>query len=375
MSSEEVSPPVFGFQAEDTEVEREKDVPQMETVETEREEEREEEEAPTPEVQAESKTEAKSDTKGGVVGLARHYLPMLLDAFFTVFNVIMRLEPYALWAWGRMMVVYKRLEPYHPKALLQILTGVTLMFFGGQFMVTVALITALQQGGGKELVQGVRQLYNQAKSAAEAKAIDDKVDDDNNGVADVEELSASGRLARRTLLFLRVCDPLVVQTALRHLYTSMLAAMATLRVKFARTASLGASIGSYINIPVQRYIVPSLKAVTPDEYERWYAPIGSYICRVAGASIAFTIQAWLETISTAVFGGHMAIKGFGHFIRALNKPELLWLTEGVLDDALAWVLVAIGIYAQFFVLGNMPFILRLPLMPVYTVETVLRWFV
>ena len=186
--------------------------------------------------------------------------------------------------------MYAKVADYNPEAIIGMFTGLMLVFFGGFFVVTLAMIEAFKQGGIDSFFENLKLLEEQIKAVEVANAEDDKKDEDGNGIPDVQEISKDELAARKLRVALRAMDPAVVQTALGNLWTAVVSASATVKLHFARTIALGVSIGNYLFRPLERYIIPLIESFTDKEYHKWYRPLFSYICRLIGASIAFQIQ-------------------------------------------------------------------------------------
>jgi len=311
-------------------------------------------------------------TQGSFAKILQKQLPMVMKLVFIIESTIEQLL-----AIGRVCSIlygrlYKKIEKYHPEALLQMFTGFMLIFFGGFFIVTVALLEAFKQGGAETMMQNFGILSEQIKTVREASEQDDKLDEDGDGIADVKQITKDQLAQRKLRVALGAMDPLVVQAALGNMWTATLSACAAVKLQFARTIALGVSIGNYLNRPVVRYFVPLLESFTDKTYHKWYPTVFSYICRMIGASIAFQIQRILSTVSTAVRGGHMLIDGFAEFTEVLN---LQYLSEGYLDDIFAWLLVGVGIYSQLFLFTYLPFIIKLAFFPAFITEWLLTTLV
>jgi hypothetical protein len=98
---------------------------------------------------------------------------------------------------------------------------------------------------------------------------DDKVDDDGDGKADVDELATKEFVQRKFLLVMKKMDPQKVDRALSSIYQVWLAVAAVLTIEFARAISLALSIAEFIKQPTNRYIAPIIKKVVPDDYDKW----------------------------------------------------------------------------------------------------------
>ena len=185
---------------------------------------------------------------------------------------------------------YEKVRDYNPEAIVGMITGFLLVFFGGFFVVTVAMVEAFRHGGSDALFVNLNILREQIKVVEKANEEDNKVDEDGDGIPDVQEISSNQLATRKLRVALGAMDPFVVQSALANLWTATVSAAASVKIKFARTIALGVSIGNHLYRPVERYIIPLLENYTEKTYHKWYPPIFSYICRLIGASIAFQIQ-------------------------------------------------------------------------------------
>lgn len=124
--------------------------------------------------------------------------------------------PFCVRAYESVTEYYERLKPHHPELLAEMLAGFVLCFFGGSFVTLIAAFEAFRQCGAYESVSvNGAELYKELCTVWEANASDDKKDENNDGVADVEQLSGSAELVKRkTLLLLRTVDPQRITSAL-----------------------------------------------------------------------------------------------------------------------------------------------------------------
>jgi hypothetical protein len=201
------------------------------------------------------------------------YLPYILKVGEYLDEGYDRAEPYVLLGLDKYHEMRRKLDPYNPEALIKMFTGVSMMFFGGFFISTVAVGEAVNQGGYDRLAKNLGILRAQYRQVKEANDRDDRLDEDNDGIADVKQISAEKLTFRKMLVVLRACNPEAMTDALSALYTVMLAIVATLRVKFARTVSLGASIGEMLSKPAMKFLIPILEDMLPDEFDGWIRPV------------------------------------------------------------------------------------------------------
>ncbi|GBG27057.1 Hypothetical Protein FCC1311_032802 [Hondaea fermentalgiana] len=264
------------------------------------------------------------------------------------------------------------LEPYGPKEIMGMLYGLALMFFGGSYISTIATLEAIDQGGRKDLVHAIKELHEQATSVRDANRTDDQLDEDGDGVADVNQISQAELTVRKVSLFLRSCDPEKVSAAFGRLYQILAMVIATLQVKFARALSLGVSIGNVLSTTILKATGPTIKNIVDEDYYPWIPVVTRYICRMIGISIAFSVQRVLSTVHTALNGARIATDAFTRWCEARN---LHYLSDGYLDDATAFLLAGLGIYGQLFLYTKLPFIIKLILFPATVSEYILTFMV
>lgn len=94
-----------------------------------------------------------------------------------------------------------------PKDHLALLFGFIICFFGGVYPVLFAAIEAARHGGLSEVTKALNELSNEIMVILQASAKDDEVDEDNDGVADVDEITSSQYVSRKTKLVLRKINP------------------------------------------------------------------------------------------------------------------------------------------------------------------------
>ena len=134
--------------------------------------------------------------------------------------------------------IYKKL----PVDLFTALTGLGLCFCGGSYCASIAAIEAFRMCGWEQTKAALMDVADDFSAIAAANEVDNKKDDDGNGIADVDECTPQELLNRKLSLFaIAVKDPNKLSTALGGLYTAWLAVQGTLRLEFARTITLGVS--------------------------------------------------------------------------------------------------------------------------------------
>jgi len=249
--------------------------------------------------------------------------------------------------------------------------GVILTLFGGQFANTFAFFEAFKQSGFKDLVEHGRLIKEQINRAEYAVEEDAKLDEDRNGIADVLELSPSEAAERKVQVFVKNVDPEVVRKALSALWISFLSASAAVKLKFATIIALGASLGEFLDKPVQKYLLPRLKQILDLKYHKWLPSALSYLSRVIGVALAFRLNSVLATVATSIRGGELLLQSINSLC---VKRNMQFLTKGPADEMLALSVVACGVYAQL-VGPKSSLLVRVALFPLTLSESLLTMWV
>ena len=107
----------------------------------------------------------------------------------------------------------------------------------------------------------------------------------------MQQISKQELAARKMYLYLKCSDPEVLSEATQSLYTGkgyafpylparvgeaysmrdlvFVCVVATLRLRFARAISLGASIGDVLLKPVQKFVLPKVKPLIDEDIHKW----------------------------------------------------------------------------------------------------------
>ena len=96
---------------------------------------------------------------------------------------------------------------------------------------------------------------------------DDKVDADNDGVNDADQISARDLAKRKVKLVLTKMNPEKINDAIVSMYTVWMSVLAVLTIKFARTIALALTISDFTRKFVDRFMLPTIKSATPNEYQ------------------------------------------------------------------------------------------------------------
>eukprot|EP00615_Pteridomonas_danica_P010677 CAMPEP_0114340218 /NCGR_PEP_ID=MMETSP0101-20121206/8236_1 /TAXON_ID=38822 ORGANISM="Pteridomonas danica, Strain PT" /NCGR_SAMPLE_ID=MMETSP0101 /ASSEMBLY_ACC=CAM_ASM_000211 /LENGTH=351 /DNA_ID=CAMNT_0001473419 /DNA_START=61 /DNA_END=1116 /DNA_ORIENTATION=- len=289
----------------------------------------------------------------------------------------------AAWGFGESMVpvaiqvkdkgeeLWVLAQPYHPQDIFPALIGLAMVFFGGDFPVLIAAVTAFKETGVQQSMQrSFMEIYNEFNDVLAQSAKDDTVDDDGDGIPDVEQIPAAQVLQRKMMLAVKTVNPDKLADAITSVSAGALTIIASLKLTFARALSLGASLGATINKPVKRNLTPILEASIDKQYHRWIEPGINYTCKMLAMSFAFWLQRIISAIHSAIKGGQMFTT---NTCRYLNKYKMIDFDpdQSNLDEQVGYAIGIIGIYYQMFY--GTPIILSLVLMPLTLCEWALKF--
>lgn len=300
------------------------------------------------------------------------YLMKAAPAMALIGTVLEMAYPYWLKVYALGEQVYAFLEPYHPEDMACVGAGLFMAFFGGEYPALITAVEAYRQIGFEPTLKALRALWRDLKTVQEAMEKDDKVDADNDGVPDVQQISADQVVERKLLLMLRTTDPETVTEAITAISSGWLAVLASLKISFARAITLGAAIGDVLRKPAVRYLGPLAKKLVPEDYQRWIVPVITYTCKTIAISIAWTIQKVISAFHSAIRGGHLAANGL---VKYMNKYGLISITpdDTLADEIVGYIIAALGFLMQLYTGFRVPFPLNLLFLPFSIIETIIVW--
>jgi hypothetical protein len=292
---------------------------------------------------------------------ARMVFPILLN----IGHLLNILGPYAIMAYEKAKEVYVKLEPYHPFLLLEMFSGLVLIFFGGFFALTIAAVEAFRIAGWSEFVVAAKEIRKNYHQFIEANVKDDEEDLDGDGISDSLQISKTQLVTRKMKLFMLNTDPEELSDALTCLYTGFLGVLAALRLQFARTIALGATIGQVLEKPANKYATPLLKKMFPEEYHSWITVGTRYVTRTIGCSVAWFLQRIISAVHAAIRGSTLFCNGFAAWMKKHGHNSL---AEGYFDEVFAGVCCLFGLYFQLTSFFLLPWYMSLLLFPLVALE-------
>ena len=308
-----------------------------------------------------------------MAGVIRPYLDKATPALIAIGNVLAMLEPYVVAMWVYLQHVWEKLQPYHPEEMFPALAGFVLVFFGGNFFTLCAAVEAYRLVGFDSTRVALGKLYDSYKVARAASAKDDELDEDGDGVADVKQIDSKDLVVRKIGVVAKAVDPELVADAITAINTGLMAVIATLRVKFAQSVTLGVTVGGIAHNLASTHVEPLLLELTPPDFKEWVGPAVKHGCNLAGVSLASMLQMTISAFHSSSRGAQLFARGvLGYAVRHGHlKPGAVDETGKVFNLFIV-VFGFIGFWSQFWRGFSLPFPLSIILLPVRFAEWGLR---
>lgn len=295
-------------------------------------------------------------------------------AIGTIAMFIEKLMPILYSAYLKGLEFWEKLSPYKPELLIPSFLGLVLCFFGGDFVTLIAAVEAYRITGYEPTLKCINVVIADLEKVSTANKKDDAVDADGDGVADTLQVSNAELVKRKSLLFMRTVDPARLSEALNVISTSFFAVVSTLKLQFAKTITLGLSIGEIIEKPAKQYVLPLVEAALPIEYKRWASPVLCYSIRGFAVTIAWTVQRVISAFHSAMRGGLMFTRNIMEYLSKMGylhiDPEKTYL-----DEVVGYAIAFLGMWFQLSMGFNIPFPLNIVLLPFTIAEYLLMWVV
>eukprot|EP01080_Neovahlkampfia_damariscottae_P011134 gene11134-3953_t len=251
--------------------------------------------------------------------------------------------------------------------------GLILAFFGGSFAALIAGIEAMGQAGFEKVYQNILYIYKETEDVIEASKKDDSLDENNDGVADVLQITVKELFTRKLkLFFASVDDPQQVLNCFYDITALFSAALCVLKIEFAKVISLGATIGNQMIKLSTPILTPVICSILPKQYQQWIAPVIEMVCKAIAISIAWFIQRVISSVQSGVRGGLMFSR---RMLKYGNDQGYFKFNEeeSYLDEIIGWTVAAIGIYVQIRLGFSLPFPLNVLLFPFSFAENTIVW--
>lgn len=272
------------------------------------------------------------------------------------------------------MKFWESLAPYKPELLIPSMIGLVMCFFGGSFLTLIAAVEAYRMCGYDSTIKCINVILDDLKKVAAENKKDDKEDKDGDGIADTLQVTNAQLIQRKTLLFMRTVDPKRLSDAIAVITASFFTVIATLKLQFAKTITLGNAIGDVVEAPATKYLLPAFEKALPVEYRKWAQPVMSYSIKSVAISIAWTVQRVLSAFHSAIRGGLLFSRNILYYLDAMDIVKINH-EETYLDEAIGYGVAILGLWFQLGLGFSLPFILQIFLWPFTFAEWFLIWTV
>eukprot|EP00300_Choanocystis_sp_HF-7_P036888 c52832_g1_i1.p1 GENE.c52832_g1_i1~~c52832_g1_i1.p1 ORF type:complete len:357 (-),score=78.84 c52832_g1_i1:102-1172(-) len=282
--------------------------------------------------------------------------------------------PYLEKVYDVIMHYYALALPYHPEEFLPILFGFVLCFFGSSFMLLIAAVEAFRITGYEKTSEAFKSLYDEYVDVRDASAADDLVDANADGVADVKQITKKQLLSRKISLAMRTLDPVKVMSGINGILAGMMAVVATLKLRLAKSITLGSTIGEVLSKFTERTVGPTLRHIIAEDYHKWIGPGVGYFCQCVGVFVAYSVAAIMSMWHSSIRGGQLFASGALGYMSRHGYVVPGGLVEG--SPAYTGVTMALGglgFYMQ--ARHGLFFPLSFVLLPASLAEYILTWAV
>lgn len=287
---------------------------------------------------------------------------------------IERLIPVIQAYYLKAMELWKKLEPYKPELLVPSAIGLIMCFFGGSFLTLIAAVEAYRMCGFETTLNCIKSLISDFNKVIEANKKDDTKDDNNDGVADVLQVSNKELVQRKVILFLKTVDPKRITEALAGINAGLLAVVATLKLQFAKTITLGNAIANTIEEPVDKYLMPHVEKLVAPEYHKWVKVLISYTIKSTAISVAWTLQRIISAFHSAIRGGLMCSRNILEYCSEMGYAHIDH-EKSYIDEIVGFSLALLGLIFQLRFGFGLPFPLNILLFPFTLAEYFLIWMI
>jgi len=266
-----------------------------------------------------------------------------------------------------------------PQNTLSFLYGTIICFFGGTFPTLFASLEAAKHAGRQTVFRAVSDLAKEAMIIIEESKKDDDADEDGDGKKDVKQISSRELLSRKFKLVMKKMNPDKIDNALGSMYKVWLSVAAVLKIQFARTISLALSIAEFLERPMDRFVAPVLRQVTPQDYQKWVPVLLSWCVKAVAMSIAWYLQRVISATASALTGGLLMARAFYQWCLK-HKFTLFGLIpenheDTSADEIMSYLFAGLGLYTQFQLGFALPFPLNIILWPFQVTEYYIRWLI
>jgi len=271
-----------------------------------------------------------------------------------------------------------RLYKIMPTEVITMFFGLALCFFGGDYYASIAAIEAFRLMGWKRTYENLLVVWGEYQVVKEKSDADDLVDEDGDGVADVDQIHASELFNRKlTLAMTSIKEPTRLQTAIGGVWSSWLAVLASLRMEFARTTAIALGLTEATQVMAVKVLSPILCSLMAKEKHHWVLTIIDTAISLFFVIFCWYLQAIISMFYSGIRGGLLFARTF---LPYMAKKRLLPeeyadidMDDTIIDEMIGYSLATCGFVFQLFSNFTLPFPLNIILLPLTIIEYFIRW--
>ena len=255
--------------------------------------------------------------------------------------------------------------------------GLLLMFCGGKLQLTIAVCEVAMQSGMERVQFNAKLLKRQFELVSRASEMDNQEDLNNDNIPDVMQISLDELFERKVRLFLRTCDPDIVDRLLRSFCYVVMAAIAAIQDRRIHAIVLGAALADVVLEKIEKFSSPTTsrksrrkKTAKDLRLEEWQKMILVCALRLLCVSAALLLRGVYYRFYYAVKGATLMSKGLTELAEKNGHHEL---SDGYADEVFSACLAFIGLYSQFKGDGDISTVVNVFFFPLFVfVEPVLK---
>ena len=282
---------------------------------------------------------------------------------------------------GKQLYKVYQILPIH---LLEMIFGVGLCFFGGVYFASIAAFEAFRNFGGKLLLDELALCWEQAMLVKEAHDEDEKKDLNEDGIADVQQMSTNELINHKAkVAMMAVKEPDRLMKASQYLFTAWVSVIATLKSQFAKTVAIALGIADQLELPAVQLFGPTLAMLLGKDLQHWVAPTIGTTIKVVAVVVASYIQAVISAFYSGLRGGRLFGEAFMYGVMPYVSPYLPECLnvkdfnpdESYIDEIIGFPLAAAGFYYQITNGFALDFPYSIIMFPCTAVEWIIRWHI
>jgi len=242
---------------------------------------------------------------------------------------------------------------YKPE--LEILLGICLLFFGGNFVFTLMAFEAFCAIGFEQTKQNIHTLIDSFIVARDVLKKD----------VDVTTPEEAQALTEKLQKILKALDPDMLSQATQGVLAGVVTVVATLQSSLARTLTLGMSL-SNLFLEYSNNLVPFVASYVPTEFQKWIKPAITFVAKTLAFIVAYFVQLWLSIYTACVRGVNLILSGLAQ--RSYISTEMHKQLANM-----ATAIATVGLVVQVVIIGSLPWYLMLLFAPIVVVERLLMF--